>query len=245
MKLALISLLAAAPAFAADAPKAEAPKGTAKVAGKLKVTMPPKEAYKTDDEKTIYTIGFLMGRNMSPFNLTPAEVKIAQAGFADSALNAPPKADVRFYHPRVNDLLTKRMEAANAKITAASEPERAKGRAFTEKWVAENKPVAVPGGGWYLETQAGTGDLPAKTAKIKARYRGTLVDGTQFDAGDYEFSLQGGVIQCWLNVFATMKQGAKGKIVCPSEVAYGNQDKGVIKPGATLLFDIELLEIKP
>ena len=236
MKLALISLiLAAAPAVAADAPKADAPKAEAKKAAS-------KDPYKTDDERSIYTYGFLMGRNLAPFNLTPAEVKIIQAGIADSVLNAPPKVDVRFYQPRIQELVTKRIEAASAK-------EKEKGRAYTEKFVKESKPQAIPGGGWYLETKAGDGPTPSPTATVKAHYRGTLVDGTEFDSSysrnaPYEFSLTGGVIQCWLKAFPLIKAGGKGKLVCPTEVAYKDEARPPhIKPGATLLFDVELVEI--
>lgn len=239
MKLALITLfLAAVPAFAA------APKSAAKPAA-------PKEAYKTDDERAIYTIGFLMGRNLSPFDMTPAEAKIVQAGLADSVLNKDPKVDVRFYQPRVNEILGKRLEAANkrkeAAMASAAAPEKEKGRAFTESWVKEHKPQAIPGGGWYLETKAGTGPIPSKTAAIKAHYRGTTIDGTEFDSSykrgaPTEFSLDG-VIKCWTNGISMMKVGGQAKLVCPSDVAYGDPGRSGIKPGATLIFEVELVEI--
>lgn len=238
MKPALISLLiAAAPAFAADAPKAEAAKAAEKPAAKAAA---PKDPYKNDDERAIYTIGYLMGRNIAAFKMTPAEAKIAQAGLGDAILGTQPKIDVRFYQPRVNELLTKRMESA-----AASEKER--GRAFTEKWVKDNKPQAIPGGGWYLETKAGAGPMPSKTAAIKAHYRGTTVEGTEFDSSykrgePTEFSLDG-VIPCWTNGISMMKVGGKATLVCPSDVAYGDPGRPGIKPGATLVFDVELIEI--
>lgn len=253
MKIALISLLAAAPAFAADAPKTEAPKAAAPAAAPKPAAKPaaPKEAYKTDDEKTIYTIGFLMGRNIAPFNLTPAEAKIAQTGFVDAATNSAPKADIRFYQPRVNEMLTKRFEAhaakANEAASKAAEPEKIKGRAFTEKWVAENKPQAIPGGGWYLETRAGKGAVPGKTETVKVNYRGTTVDGEEFDSSykrgtPTEFALNG-VIPCWTHGIAMMKPGGAAKLVCPSDVAYGDPGRSGIKPGATLVFEVELLEV--
>ncbi|MDP3544481.1 MAG: FKBP-type peptidyl-prolyl cis-trans isomerase [Elusimicrobiota bacterium] len=246
MKIALISLiLSAAPAFAADAsdsPKANRP--AAKPAA-------PKEAYKTDDERAIYTIGFLMGRNLSPFDMTPAEVKVVQAGIADSVLNKEPKVDVRFYQPRVNEILSTRLEAANkrkeAAMASAAAPEKEKGRVFTENWVKEHKPQAISGGGWYLETKAGKGPIPAKTATIKAHYRGTTVDGEEFDSSykrgaPTEFSLDG-VIKCWTHGISMMKVGGQAKLVCPSDVAYGDPGRPGIKPGATLVFEVELVEI--
>lgn len=258
MKTALMSLLlAAAPAFAADAPKPEAPKAEAPKAAAAKpepkkaAAAAPKEAYKSDEDRAIYTIGFLMGRNLSPFGLSAAEVKVVQAGMADSVLNKAPQVDVRFYQPRVTEILSKRLEAASkrqeAAMAAAAAPEKEKGRVFTEKFVKDNKPTAIPGGGWYLETKAGTGPIPSKTATIKAHYRGTTVDGAEFDSSysrgaPTEFSLDG-VIKCWTHGISMMKVGGKAKLVCPSDVAYGDPGRSGIKPGATLVFEVELVEI--
>lgn len=237
MKLTLLSLLlAAAPAFAADAPKAGAPKAAAPKAS----VAASKDPFKTDDERAIYTIGFLMGRNVASFNMTPAEAKIIQAGLGDAILSKQPQVDVRFYQPRVNELLAKRMEGAAAK-------EKEKGRAFTEKFVKESKPQAIAGGGWYLETKAGAGPMPLKTDTIKAHYRGTTTEGVEFDSSytrgaPTEFALNG-VIPCWTNGISMMKVGGKAKLVCPSDVAYGDPGRPGIKPGATLIFEVELVEI--
>lgn len=255
MKLALISLLlAAAPAFAADAPKAEAPKAAAAKTETPKAPAPkaevkkapstpaPKDPFKSDEERSSYTIGFMQGRNFAPFKLTPSELKAVMAGLNDAVNGAQPKIDIRFYSSRVNDFLNNRMNSL-------ANPEKEKGRAYTEKFVKEFKPREIPGGGWYLETKAGTGPIPAKTDRIKVNYRGTLVDGTEFDSSykrnaPYEFSLTGGVIPCWLNTFPMMKVGGTAKIVCPSEVAYKFEEKPpLIKPGATLVFEVEFVEI--
>ncbi len=224
MKLVLMSfILAAAPVFAADAPAAVS-----------------KDPLKTDDERAIYTIGFLMGRNVASFSLTPAEVKTIQAGLGDAILGKQPKVDVRFYQPRVNELLSKRLEGAAAK-------EKEKGRAYTEKFVKESKPRAIPGGGWYLETKAGAGPIPSPTDTIKAHYRGATTEGVEFDSSysrgaPTEFALNA-VIPCWTNGISMMKVGGKAKLVCPSDVAYGDPGRPGIKPGATLVFEVELVEI--
>ncbi|MEK7234658.1 MAG: FKBP-type peptidyl-prolyl cis-trans isomerase [Elusimicrobiota bacterium] len=235
MKLTLLSLaLIAAAASAADAPKAAAQHAPSAAASK--------EPFKTDDERAMYTIGFLMGRNVATFNMSPAEAKIIQSGLGDAILGKQPKVDLRLYQPRVNDILAKRLEAV-----AGAEKE--KGRVFTEKFVKESKPQAIPGGGWYLETRAGTGPMPAKTDTIKAHYRGTFIDGGEFDSSyergaPSEFSLApGGVIDCWSNGIPMMKVGAKAKLVCPSDVAYKDQGRPGIKPGATLIFEVELVDI--
>ena len=236
MKLSVLFVaLAASAAFAADAPKASAAKPTAPTAAPAS-----KDPYKNDDERAVYTIGFLMGRNVAPFNLTPAEVKIAAAGLGDAALGKTPSVDIRFHQSRVNDMLAKRMEGAAA-------VEKGKGKVFVDKFVKEKKPQAIPGGGWYVESAPGIGAIPGKTDTVKVHYLGVTVDGAKFDSSydrgtPTEFALNG-VIACWTNGISMMKVGGKAKLVCPSDVAYGDPGRPGIKPGATLIFDVELLEI--
>jgi FKBP-type peptidyl-prolyl cis-trans isomerase FkpA len=86
------------------------------------------------------------------------------------------------------------------------------------------------------------------TDKVKVHYRGTLVNGTEFDSSfkrnqPAEFPL-GAVIKCWTEGVAKMKVGGKAKLVCPSEIAYGERGMGAaIPPNAVLTFEVELLEI--
>lgn len=251
MKIALLSLALSVSAAAAEAPKAAAPKAEAAkpaapkaAAPKAKAAKadaaPAKDGFKSEEERQIYTIGFLMGRNIAPFDLSPAEMKIAQAGLADASLGRKPLVDIRFQQSRINDMLTKRMQDAAGK-------EKAKGKLFEDKFVKEKKPAAIPGGGWYLETAAGTGAIPGKTERVKVNYLGVTVDGEKFDSSydrgePTEFALDG-VIKCWTNGISMMKVGGKAKLVCPSDVAYGDPGRPGIKPGATLVFDVELLDI--
>ena len=86
---------------------------------------------------------------------------------------------------------------------------------------------------------------------MQVNYRGTLIDGTEFDAsvkhgGPATFRLNG-VVPCWTEGVQLMKLGEKAKLVCPSEIAYGDRGTpdGSIPPGATLVFEVELLGINP
>ncbi|UPT73797.1 MAG: FKBP-type peptidyl-prolyl cis-trans isomerase [Elusimicrobiota bacterium] len=238
MKLSLLALFLAAPVLAGEPPKAAAP--AAPKAAAAKTETKAKDAFKTDDERRAYTVGYLMGRNISPFALSASEIKAAQQGLSDAANAKAPGVDVRFYQPSINDMLAARMGKA-------AETEKAKGKAFAEKWVKENKPKDIPGGGWYLETAAGTGAIPGKTDTVKVHYRGTTVDGVEFDSSysrgePTQFALNG-VIACWTNGISMMKAGGKAKLLCPSDVAYGDPGRSGIKPGATLLFEAELVEV--
>ena len=93
------------------------------------------------------------------------------------------------------------------------------------------------------------GSAPSADDTVKVNYRGTLIDGTEFDSSykrgqPTSFPLKN-VIPCWTNGVAMMTVGSKAKLVCPSDVAYGDQGqpRAGIAGGSTLVFEIELLEI--
>jgi len=102
----------------------------------------------------------------------------------------------------------------------------------------------------YQELKPGTGPSPTASDKVKVNYRGTLTDGKEFDSSysrgqPAEFPLNR-VIPCWTEGVQKMKVGGKAKLTCPSKIAYGDRGTpgGPIPPGATLIFEIELLGIE-
>jgi len=117
-----------------------------------------------------------------------------------------------------------------------------------EKAGAANE-VKTASGLIYTELKAGSGPSPAATDTVKVNYRGTLADGTEFDSSykrgqPAEFPLNR-VIPCWTEGVQKMKVGGKAKLVCPPSIAYGDRGAGrAVPPGATLTFEVELLDIK-
>ena len=111
------------------------------------------------------------------------------------------------------------------------------------------QPVVTDSGLGYLERVAGKGASPAATDTVRVHYRGTLPDGREFDSSiargqPAEFPLNR-VIKCWTEGLQRMKVGGKAQLVCPSAIAYGDKGaaNGLIAPGATLHFEVELLGI--
>ena len=197
---------------------------------------------KTEEEKVLYALGLAISQNLSWFNLSEAELKMVEQGIDDGVLNKAKKADVHTYGPKISDL-------QKARLTQLAALEKKAGQAFLDKAAAEKGATKTASGFVITTLKPGTGPAPAATDKVKVHYHGTLTDGSVFDS-----SLQRGepvtfpldkVIRCWTEGVQQMKVGGQSRLVCPPDLAYG--DRGApprIKPGATLVFDIELLAIE-
>ena len=128
----------------------------------------------------------------------------------------------------------------------------AEGKKIGEAFLAENKTkpgvVALPSGLQYTIIKEGDGPKPAATDKVKCNYEGRLIDGTVFDSSEkqgqpVEFAVNA-VIPGWTEALQLMPVGSKWRLFIPSNLAYGDQQPSqTIKPGSTLIFDVELLEI--
>jgi FKBP-type peptidyl-prolyl cis-trans isomerase FkpA/FKBP-type peptidyl-prolyl cis-trans isomerase FklB len=195
----------------------------------------------TEEQKTFYALGLALSQNLALFNLTTAELELVKSGLADGALKKSPRVDMQAYGPKIQELYKTR-------ATAAAAVEKKSGQAFVDKAATEKGATKTPSGIVITTIKPGTGPSPAPTDKVKVHYHGTLTDGTVFDSSvqrgePVTFPLNG-VIKCWTEGLPTMKVGGKSRLVCPADVAYG--DRGApprIRPGATLVFEIELLEI--
>lgn len=113
----------------------------------------------------------------------------------------------------------------------------------------ESGAIVTPSGLVYRSLKDGDGASPTASDTVKVHYRGTLPDGKEFDSSykrnaPAQFPL-GGVIKCWTEGVQKMKVGGKAKLTCPAAIAYGERGAGggLIPPNATLLFEVELLEI--
>lgn len=125
----------------------------------------------------------------------------------------------------------------------------ASGKDFLDKAAKEKGAVKTDSGLVYFSLKEGTGASPKATDTVKVNYRGTLPDGKEFDSSykrgvPAEFRLDK-VIKCWTEGLQKMKPGGKARLVCPPTLAYGDAGAGeLILPGATLVFEVELLEVK-
>ena len=195
----------------------------------------------SDDQKTLYALGLAISQSLGSFTLSEAELEHVKSGLTDGVLKRQPKVDLQAFGPKIQLL-------QQSRSAAASEVEKKAGAAFFTKVAAEPGAKKTESGAILITIKEGKGANPKSTDTVKVHYHGTLIDGTVFDSSvkrgePATFGLNQ-VIKCWTEGVQQIKVGGKSKLVCPSNLAYG--DKGappVIKPGATLVFEVELLEI--
>jgi FKBP-type peptidyl-prolyl cis-trans isomerase FkpA len=197
----------------------------------------------TEDEKALYALGVQMGSQATamvrPLELNPAELAAFKRGMAAGIDGEKAQGPFTEFQQR----LQARASANTSKAAAAA---KARGTAFRDAAAAEPGATKTASGLVFRSLQPGQGDSPKPTDTVRVKYRGTLVDGTEFDASAGEdaasFPLNG-VIPCWTEGLQLMKAGEKARLVCPSEIAYGDRGHGSIPPGSTLVFEIDLVGI--
>jgi len=194
----------------------------------------------TEDQKTLYAVGSVIARQLSVFNLTPEELDMVKQGLTDGVTGKKPLVDLEGYRGKIQQLAMDRRNAEGQKLAAQS-------KAFMDKAAKEKGAVKTASGMIYQPIKEGSGASPKASDKVKVNYRGTLVDGKEFDSSylagkPAEFQLNQ-VIKCWTEGLQMMKTGGKARLVCPPDLAYGERGSGAIPANATLVFDVELLEV--
>ncbi len=207
-----------------------------------------KQELKSQKEKVSYSIGTDAGRNFKRLGIE-LDLDALVKGLKDALAGEKPLLSEEELGDAMKayreDLKEKQLQA----IKAAAEENNKEGEAF----LAENKTkegvVALPSGLQYKILKAGEGKKPTEKDTVVCNYRGTLIDGTEFDSSykrnePATFPVKG-VIKGWTEALQLMPVGSKWQLFIPPQLAYGPRGVGgVIGPNATLIFEVELLEIK-
>ncbi len=222
----------------------------------------------TEDQKAIYAIGVAMAnmveQQVANFELTPEERTLFFAGLEEQFVDNAPRVDLDTFGEQVEAFARTRLEAVQeAKMTpeerqaradekermvAALAEEQVASAAFVAEIAAKDGAVTTDSGLIYVEVSAGEGESPTAASQVKVHYEGKLRDGTVFDSsiqrGEPVVFPLAGVIPCWTEALQLMKPGGKAEIACPSDIAYGDSGRPPRIPGgATLVFDVELIEV--
>jgi len=200
---------------------------------------PAPVALRNDDDRTVYALGLVLSRNIADFELSANELEIVKRALSDAAAGTP-AVELDTWGPKITEL-------ASARAAIVAEKRNAIGAAFLGQAAAKAGAQRTESGIVYREITAGSGVSPAAGNTVRVNYRGTLIDGTEFDSSyardePAEFGL-GQVIPCWTEGVQLIKVGGKAELVCPAHLAYGPNGQPGIPANSTLIFEIELLAI--
>lgn len=196
------------------------------------------------EQKASYGIGRQWGDAMKQ-----QEVPIDPDAFARGLKDAVGGKPGAITNEEIEAAMMELQKIVIARAMEKSKKEAEKNKQFLEKSKTEKGVVTTASGLQITTIKEGTGTMPKPTDTVSVHYRGTLIDGTEFDSSykrgePAEFEV-GGVIKGWTEALQLMKEGGKAKLVIPSELAYGERGNRSIPPNSTLVFEVELLKIVP
>ena len=201
----------------------------------------PQTALDSEESKILYALGLAIAQNLDTFNLTSDELEFVQQGLADSVLAREARVSLQEYGPKIQTF-------AEQRASAVADTEKAEGARFLEQMAAEDGSVQTASGLVSTEIVVGTGASPTATDVVTVHYHGTFRDGSVFDSsverGEPSSFALNQVIPCWTEGLQLMAVGGKNRLVCPSDIAYGDQGRSGIPPAAVLVFEVELLGIE-
>jgi len=198
----------------------------------------------TDKKRFSYFVGLQIGQQIKSDG-----IELDEAAFVAAIKDVAAGATPRLSQAELQATLQRAQQQRAADAAKAGESNRLEG----EHFLAENKKKTgikvTPSGLQYRVVKAGTGAKPKASSTVEVHYRGTLINGTEFDSsfsrGQPATFPVNGVIKGWTEALQLMQEGAKWQLFIPSELAYGSRGTGAdIGPNSTLIFDVELLNIK-
>ncbi len=199
---------------------------------------------KSHKEKLSYIIGLDIGKN-----LKNQSVDIDQSALAKGIKDALSGAKSALSDEDFRETMTAFQKEMIAKRQALGEKNKKEGEAFLSENKKKKGITTLPSGLQYKVITAGKGKKPKPTDTVTVQYRGTLIDGTEFDSsyrrGQPATFPVNGVIPGWTEALGLMQEGSKWQIFVPSNLAYGERGSGgQIGPNATLIFEIELISVQ-
>ena len=200
------------------------------------------------DTQLVEEFGWFIGKRVGlpELEFSKAELDVLLKGLSDAASGKESPFELPKIGPAMDEFMQKKQAAYVAKMKQKNSEAAT---AYFAKLKDNKNVIELPSGLRYEIVKPGEGPFPKATDTVKVHYTGTLVDGTKFDSSvdrgePVEFSLDG-VIAGWTEGLQKINKGGKLKLYVPANLAYGDSGRPGIPPGSTLVFDVELIEIKP
>ena len=212
-------------------------------------TKPEAPPLVTPKDKLSYALGMNVGTGLSKQSIDIDPI-IFMRGLKDVMAGSKPQLTEEEARAVILQLEQTIRAKTEAETKAAAEKTHKEGEAFLAANKTKEGVKTLPSGLQYKVVTEGAGPKPALTDVVVCNYRGTLIDGTEFDSSQKTgkpatFPLNR-VIKGWTEALQLMPVGSKWQLFIPPDLAYGDRAAGpIIKPGSTLVFDVELLSIQP
>jgi FKBP-type peptidyl-prolyl cis-trans isomerase len=225
-----------------NAPVASAPRTT------VSAPTPPVAAPRFSDEQIIEYIGWFVGKrmNLGELGFSGEQVNLLAKGLMESEAGTQPPYDPQKIGPQMNVFMQKKQAAFRIK---RRDENLAAAKAFFEKLKENQSVVELPSGLRYEILKPGQGAYPTATDTVKVYYTGKLLNDTVFDhtlrPGRPMETRLNRVIPGWTEGLQKINQGGEVRLYIPSQLAYGDGGTPNIPPGSALIFDVELIEVKP
>ncbi len=244
--LLALGIVAAANGEDAKTPASKAQPASAAPANAMPA-MPAAPASQYTETELLETFGWFIGKRigLSDLGFTAAQTDSIIKGILVAAGGKDSPHDLQKIGPEMDKFMQEKQQQYMSK-------QKMQGQADTEKYFAELKTkkgvIFLPSGLAYEIVQPGTGDYPKPNQTVRVNYTGTLINGSKFDSSvdrgePAEFGLNE-VIPGWTEGIQKINKGGKIKLYIPASLAYGDEQKPGIPPSSTLIFDVELLDIK-
>jgi len=203
-----------------------------------------KLALKNQKERVSYIIGMDIGSNLKKQSID-VDPNILAKGMKDALYGEKPLLTEQ----EIQETMLAFQKEIMAKQAEIGKKNKAEGEAFLSENKQKEGVKTLPSGLQYKVIKAGTGKVPKLTDTVTAHYRGTLINGMEFDSsykrGQPANFKVSGVIRGWTEALQLMQEGSKWQLFIPSNLAYGEQGAGRdIGPNATLIFEVELISIQ-
>ncbi|MCI0691674.1 FKBP-type peptidyl-prolyl cis-trans isomerase [candidate division KSB1 bacterium] len=201
----------------------------------------------TQTQKASYSIGIDIGKNFKHSNIE-IDLEALMQGVKDAISDSTPKLTEQQMEEAMRQLQQDVVAKRNESSKILGEKNKLEGEAFIAENAKKEGVITLPSGLQYKILKQGDGKKPKLTDEVKTNYRGTLIDGTEFDSsykrGEPASFHVNEVIAGWTEALQLMPVGSKWQLFIPSNLAYGERGAGgSIGPNATLIFEIELLSI--
>jgi len=203
---------------------------------------------KDQKAKDSYSLGYQYGEAFKK-QAMDIDLEVFAAGMQDALGGKEPLMSPEEIRKTLADLQKRAFAAQQLQLKERAARNREEGQAFLAENARKKEVVSLPSGLQYTVLAEGTGKTPKARDEVTVHYRGTFIDGSEFDSsygrGEPATFQVDGVIKGWTEALQSMKEGGKWRIFVPSELAYGEPGLGRIPPNSTLIFEVELISVQP